>query len=647
MKKYLMLTFSIMMILMFSYTVSANPYPSSQTFLYNGSWYETVPCTYAAWQLAYDRLGISLGMWGNGGDWLVNAQNSGWRGGTGTTAKANSLAVYNGATEWGHVAYVSSVEGNTMTLIEGGIPGYGYNTRTQSGWSTVIGSAKYSGGDYLRGFIYLDGGQDPYIRRLTCEGRDANGFMIRCEVDEDSNISEVELATWDDVIGNNPATWQKMVHMDKNVYKLYVGYSLFHSNSSIYYNDVYVRTYSGAEISGDIIGVAKPGVLPSITSVRVIGKDSGGYMAECIVDNDYLVDTIRIATWTDGGGGTAEAVWNPMVKMDQNTFRYYVHYDDHRSSSNIFYNDIYITTYNDEEVKYSMLTHYKNAPTATPAPTSTPIPTVTPTATPTVSPTMSPTVTPTPTVTQTPEPTATPTPEPQVTSTPTPTPEALVTSTPTPTPSPTPKPTVTPTETPAVTPTPTKAPEKALSVGSTFKKQGLVYKVKKGSTVECAKPTSKTLTKVTIPDTVTVGNKKYKVTSIGANAFSGNKKLTTVKIGKYVMIVGNNAFANCAKLKNVTIGAAVTTIGNKAFFKCTSLQKLVIPASVKKIGQQVFYGDKKLTQITVKGSSISSVGKNAFSGVPAKAKVKVPKKKAAKYKKLFQAAGMNKKITVY
>ena len=79
--------------------------------------------------------------------------------------------------------------------------------------------------------------------------------------------------------------------------------------------------------------------------------------------------------------------------------------------------------------------------------------------------------------------------------------------------------------------------------------------MKKGSTVECTKPASKTLTKVTIPNTVTVGNKKYKVTSIGVNAFSGNKKLTTVKIGKYVTTVGNNAFANCAKLKNVTIGA--------------------------------------------------------------------------------------------
>ncbi len=68
---------------------------------------------------------------------------------------------------------------------------------------------------------------------------------------------------------------------------------------------------------------------------------------------------------------------------------------------------------------------------------------------------------------------------------------------------------------------------------------------------------------------------------------------------------------------------------------------------MKKIGLQAFYGDKKLIQITVKSSSISSVGKKAFSGVPAKAKVKVSKKKVAKYKKLFQAAGMSKKIKIY
>lgn len=115
-------------------------------------------------------------------------------------------------------------------------------------------------------------------------------------------------------------------------------------------------------------------------------------------------------------------------------------------------------------------------------------------------------------------------------------------------------------------------------------------------------PKNKKVKKVTVPATVKINGKSYKVTSIS-----------------------NGAFKNCKKLTNVTVGK-----------------------NVKKIGKAAFQNCKKTKKIVVKTKNLKSVGAKAFKGVPAKAKVDVPNKKKIvnKYKKMFQKAGLNKKCKV-
>ena len=52
----------------------------------------------------------------------------------------------------------------------------------------------------------------------------------------------------------------------------------------------------------------------------------------------------------------------------------------------------------------------------------------------------------------------------------------------------------------------------------------------------------------------------YKVTSIAANAFKNNKKISKVVIGNNIVSIGKNAFAGCKKLTSVTLGKNVKTI---------------------------------------------------------------------------------------
>ena len=210
-----------------------------------------------------------------------------------------------------------------------------------------------------------------------------------------------------------------------------------------------------------------------------------------------------------------------------------------------------------------------------------------------------------------------------------------------------------------------------LSGGELIKQKNVEYIVKSDGTVSCGKVKNAN-GKLTIPDTVQdengntyvvseVGKDAFKdnksvtevvignkVKTIALNAFAGCSKLKKVVLGDAVEVISDNAFANCGKLQTVTMKKKVTRIGARAFYKCKSLKKIVIPASVKKIGKQAFYQCKNLRSITIKTTKLTKkrVGSNAFKGIHAKAKIKVPKKKLALYKKVLRSRGVGKKAKI-
>lgn len=185
-------------------------------------------------------------------------------------------------------------------------------------------------------------------------------------------------------------------------------------------------------------------------------------------------------------------------------------------------------------------------------------------------------------------------------------------------------------------------------------------------------PTNKKSKTVVIPDTIAVNGVKYKVTAVKDKAFKGNKKVKTVKIGKYVKKIGKEAFSGCTALTKVTIGNAVETIDEKAFYKCKKLKtvsisykksklrmigtsafqscvkltKITLPKKLKTINMKAFYGCKKLKTITVKSTVLSSVGTDALKGIYKKATIKVPKKQLSKYKNLFKGKGQSSSVKI-
>ena len=154
------------------------------------------------------------------------------------------------------------------------------------------------------------------------------------------------------------------------------------------------------------------------------------------------------------------------------------------------------------------------------------------------------------------------------------------------------------------TPAPTPTPAPATKVGTVVTVGNLKYKITSvkanNSTVTITGIKNKKKTSVKIPAAINSRNVSYKVTAIDNNAFKGNKKLKSVTIGKNVISIGKNAFKGCKNLKRITVSTKV----------------------------------------------LKKVGAGCLKGIHKKAVIKVPAKNKKAYKKLFKKKGQAKTVKI-
>ena len=113
-----------------------------------------------------------------------------------------------------------------------------------------------------------------------------------------------------------------------------------------------------------------------------------------------------------------------------------------------------------------------------------------------------------------------------------------------------------------------------------FTKNGIEYSVSGGEAeiTDCFSKKSK----ITIPATIKYKGKTYKVTSIAASAFNGNRKIKTVVIGKNISYIGRKAFYGCKNLSTVKIQSKkLTYVGKAAFKKIKTGAKFSLPKAKK------------------------------------------------------------------
>ncbi|MBO7390049.1 MAG: leucine-rich repeat protein, partial [Clostridia bacterium] len=83
-----------------------------------------------------------------------------------------------------------------------------------------------------------------------------------------------------------------------------------------------------------------------------------------------------------------------------------------------------------------------------------------------------------------------------------------------------------------------------------------------------------------------------KVTSIHADAFKGEEKLTSLVIPTSIVSIGDRAFEACTSLGYITIPYSVRSIGDNAFASCSALDEVVFNTDNITLGNDVFIFSK-------------------------------------------------------
>lgn len=144
----------------------------------------------------------------------------------------------------------------------------------------------------------------------------------------------------------------------------------------------------------------------------------------------------------------------------------------------------------------------------------------------------------------------------------------------------------------------------AVKEGGVYTVGKLQYRVTKAAadgtgTVEVYAPVNKKAASLTIPKTVTIEKTSFQVTAVAAKAFQKCTGLKKVIIGANITSIGKNAFQGDKKLKTVTIKSKKLTSVGKAAFKGTNAKAVVKVPKAKRAAYRKLLKGKGLSKKAV------------------------------------------------
>ena len=140
-----------------------------------------------------------------------------------------------------------------------------------------------------------------------------------------------------------------------------------------------------------------------------------------------------------------------------------------------------------------------------------------------------------------------------------------------------------------------------------------------------------------VPEDDSLSFKKLKKGTVFAKGKLVYEVVEECKMSDGKIIFGSvqvKGFKKAAKKKTATVKIPASVTSQYNTFKVVGIKS------------KAFYGEKKLKKITIKSTTLKTVGKNAFKGINKKAKIKVPASKLKAYKKLLKKKGQKKTVKI-
>ena len=148
----------------------------------------------------------------------------------------------------------------------------------------------------------------------------------------------------------------------------------------------------------------------------------------------------------------------------------------------------------------------------------------------------------------------------------------------------------------------------------------------------------------TVPSSIRFAGHMFRVTEIGASAFSETKvksvtlpmglksigvnafmssTISEINIPATVTDIGKGAFSNIPALKTISVPNSVKTIGHSCFVACTGLTEVKLPARLEKLENSMFKGCRSLTKVTLP-QNIDKIDTGTFEDCKALAHIDLP-----------------------
>ena len=121
------------------------------------------------------------------------------------------------------------------------------------------------------------------------------------------------------------------------------------------------------------------------------------------------------------------------------------------------------------------------------------------------------------------------------------------------------------------------------------------------------------LARYTIPKTITIGARTYRVKGIGTEAFYNYSYLKQITLPEGLEYINASAFQGCSQLESVEIPSTVTSIGNMAFRGCTAMTTATLKPSGTPltIGDEVFRYCQSLVSVSLP-ERLTNLGERTF-----------------------------------
>lgn len=148
----------------------------------------------------------------------------------------------------------------------------------------------------------------------------------------------------------------------------------------------------------------------------------------------------------------------------------------------------------------------------------------------------------------------------------------------------------------------------------------------------------------TVPSSIRFAGHMFRVTEIGASAFSEMKvksvtlpmglksigdnafmssTISEISIPATVTNIGKRAFSNISTLKTISVPNSVKTIGHSCFVACTALTEAKLPARLEKLENAMFRGCRSLTKVSLP-QNIDKIDTGTFEDCKALAHIDLP-----------------------